>query len=101
MPIYENVELTPKESVLMEAQKEEAERSREHAVRMKELEIQFMKEKFAGEVELRKLEAQWNSWLKLPSMIIKLPLYVLFGIAYIVDSFKRGEPSKDFWKFIQ
>lgn len=101
MPIYENTELTPKEHMMMEYQKDETRLNREHAIVMKKLEIELAKEKNAAEIELKKLEAKWSSWLKLPSMIIKFPLYIFFGIAYVVDSIVGNEPSSNFWKFIK
>lgn len=85
----------------MEYQKDEASAAREHAIVMKKLEIELAREKNAAEIELKKLEAKWSSWLKLPSMIIKFPLYIFFGIGYVVDSIKGNDPTNNFWKFIK
>jgi hypothetical protein len=52
------------------------------------------------ELALAKLEAKWSSWLKIPITIIKLPVLILFGIAYIVATARKHEPSAEFWKFI-
>jgi len=101
VPIYENVELTPKEHMMMEFQKDEAREAREHAIVMKKLEIELARDKYAGEIELRKLEAKWSSWLRLPSLIIKWPLFIFFGFGYVIDSIKGNDPTNNFWKFIK
>lgn len=101
MPIYDNVELTPKDHMLMEYQKDEAANAREHAIVMKKLELELAREKYAGEIALKTLEAKWSSWLRLPSMVIKFPLYPLMGIAYIVHVITHKEPPKKFWDFIK
>ena len=98
MSIQEDVMLTPKESILIEHQTEETRLAREHAVRMKELDLELAREKYAAEIELKKLEAKWNSWLRIPLVIIKLPVYILLSFGYWFDSIRGSEPSKDFWK---
>lgn len=53
------------------------------------------------ELEVAKIEAKWASWLKLPSQIIKLPLYILLGIAYIVSMITKKEVPKEFWNLLK
>lgn len=53
------------------------------------------------ELEVTKIEAKWASWLKLPSQIIKLPLYVLLGVAYIVSMITKKEVPKEFWDLLK
>lgn len=53
------------------------------------------------ELEVAKIEAKWASWLKLPSQIIKLPLYVLLGIAYIVSMITKKEVPPAFWDLLK
>lgn len=98
--IVENAQLTPREQVLMEAEKEENRLSREHAIQLKQLELAISKEENAAQIELKKLEAKWSSWLKIPVIIIKLPLFVLFGIAYIFSVFTKKEMPKRFWDLL-
>lgn len=74
----------------MEYEKEEAALSREFGLRMKELDI-----------EVQKLESKWSALLRIPITIIKLPVYVLFGIAYIVAVARKQEPSDNFWNFLR
>jgi hypothetical protein len=99
--VDENIQLSPRESVLMEHESEQAKLAREHAVRMKELEIQLAKDKYTAEIELKKLEARWSSWLRLPSTVIKLPVYIILAFGYLLDSVRGNEPSKDFWKLLK
>jgi len=67
---------------------------------MKRLEIELQREKNQAEIELRKLEAKWSSWLALPKMIIKLPVYILLGFGYTIQSVRKQTPTKEFWRFI-
>lgn len=82
--------LTPRESVIMEYEKEEARLAREFEIRMKELDIQT-----------QKLDIKWASWLRIPILLIKLPVYILFGFAFIVTSITKYELPKDFWEFLR
>ena len=100
MAIQEQNLLTPRESVIMEHESEQARQAREHAVRMKELDLELAREKYRAEVELKKLEAKWSSWLRVPLVIIKLPVYLILAFGYIFDSLRGNEPSKDYWKLL-
>lgn len=53
------------------------------------------------EVEALKLETKWSTLLKVPLTIIKLPVYVLFGIAYIVSTVTKKDMPEEFWKFLK
>lgn len=101
MSIYENNELTPREHMLMENENEQGRLIREHAVKIKELEIQLLREKNEAATEIRRLEAKWSSLLKIPTMVVKLPIFMFLGIGFIVSSIRGIEPSKDFWTYIK
>lgn len=101
MLLAENTELSPREYVLMESQKEEARLAREHAVTIKQLELATVQEKNAAEIELKKLEAKWSSLLKIPATIIKLPIYAVLSVGYIVYAIRGTEPGKSFWQLIK
>lgn len=101
MPIYENESLSPREHILLENERDENRLVREHAEGMKRLEIQLQKEKNEAEIELRKLEAKWASWLSIPKTIIKLPVYALLGIGYIVLCVRNKKPTERFWAFLE
>lgn len=90
MTVVTTTELSPREHILLEHEKEEGRLAREHALNMKRLDI-----------EAQKLEAQWSSWLKIPLTIIKLPVYILFGIGYICNVLTKQEPSENFWKLLK
>lgn len=66
---------------------------------------QYEKEMFekqaAFQLEIAKLEAKWASWFKIPVTIIKLPVYCLFAIGFIIAIAKGKEPSENFWKFMR
>jgi hypothetical protein len=92
--------MTPRESLAHEWEKEIWEKQAAHEITMKQLELAIKRADNEAKIELKKLEAKWASWLRLPSMIIKLPLYPLLGIAYIVAIAKKYEPSKRFWDLL-
>jgi len=101
MSIVENTELSPREHILLEHETEETRLSREHAIKVKELELELAREKYKAEIELKKLEAKWSSWLRLPSMVIKLPVYILLGVGYIVSCSRKYESSRNFWNYLK
>jgi hypothetical protein len=101
MPIYENNELSPREYVLLESQKEEARLSREHAIAMKKLELEVKRLDNYAKIELKQLESQWAAWLKLPGRLLLLPFYILMGVAYIVAVARKHDPGKRFWDLLQ
>jgi hypothetical protein len=82
--------LSPRESILMEMEKEEARLAREHDISVRKLELEAVA-----------LEQKWTQLYRLPVLIIKLPVYGLLGIAYIVAMARGFEPSDNFWSFIK
>lgn len=80
--IENSSQFTPRESILMEYEREESKLAREFALAMKDKEI-----------ALSTLEIKWSSWLRIPLTIIRLPLVAiwlpLFGMAYVVSIFKK------------
>lgn len=92
MPLRSNqgVEVSPREYASWQHEKEMLELQIQHEQHMKELELQ-----------VREIEARFASWLKLPIIIVKLPVYVLLAVAYIVQSFKKEPKSvQQFWDFL-
>jgi hypothetical protein len=100
MAIQEETMLTPRESIILEHDTEEQRLAREHAVRMKQLELELAREKHAADIELKKLEAKWSSWLRIPITIVKLPIYLILSFGYLLDSIRGNEPSRDYWKLL-
>lgn len=86
--------------MLMEAERDEARLSREHAITIKQLELAIKREDNQAKIELKKLEAKWSSLLKIPSLIIKLPILFILSIAYIFSVLLKQEPSKSFWSYL-
>lgn len=120
MPLNNNESLSPREHFLLENDNEQGRLMREHALRVKELDIQGVKvqiqlrqedatksrlhQEHMKEVELaiRTQETKWGQLLRIPVLIIKLPILFLFGLAYIVSAI-RGEEieSTAFWQFLR
>lgn len=68
---------------------------------MIELQMAHAKEMKVLELEVTRLEAKWSSWLKLPVTIIKLPVYVLFGIAFCIAQITKQEMPEQFWRLLR
>lgn len=54
-----------------------------------------------AELELARLEARWLSWLRIPVTVVKLPVYVVLGVAYCIAVARKHEPSDKFWQFLK
>jgi len=92
----DEMQLSPREYAIMEAEQEDAKLAREHAIAMKSLELNLAREDNQAQVALKTLESKWNSWLQLPKLIVLLPVLIILAIAY---GFKR-EPPKRFWDLL-
>ena len=48
-----------------------------------------------AELELAELEAKWLSWLKVPLTLVRLPLYIVLGIAVCIGMARKSDvPDK-------
>lgn len=83
-------QLTPREAEQMRHDAEREDAQMAYGTKMKELDI-----------ELQKLESKWAAWLRLPSLVLKLPLLILLGIAYIVHVITGNEPSDNFYNLLK
>lgn len=83
-------QLTARESVLMEYEAEQNKLAREFEITMKRLDI-----------EAQTLETKWRSWLRIPITIVKLPLFLVLGIGYVVAVARGKEPSQNFWELLK
>lgn len=90
MAIHDRDTLSPRESFMLEHEKEQGRIAREHAIRMKQLDI-----------EVQKMEAKWSAWLRIPMFIIMLPVRLLFAIAFIVAVSRKVTLGEDFWNFMR
>lgn len=82
--------LTPREAEQMSYEREGEKLQIEYGLALRDKEI-----------ELQKLQAKWSAWLRLPSLILKLPLLIILGLAYIVHAIRAIEPSEDFWNLLK
>jgi hypothetical protein len=101
MSIQEITELTPREHIIMMAEQDEARLAREHAVTIRQLELAMLREKNQAAVELKRLEAKWTSLLRLPSIVLRLPVLVIVAFGYVIDCIRSNDPSKDFWNLLK
>ena len=83
MPFQQEPEhVTQRERELYQQEKESYEMQAQHALRMKQLELQIVEK-----------ETRWSNWQKIPLTIVKLPVLILFAIAFL---FKKDLPD-EFW----
>lgn len=120
MPIQYSEQMTPRESLQHEWDVESRAKEMEHNVAINRMQIEGVKLEIKLkqedatrarrhqelmkklELEIRREEAKWTQWYRIPVLIIKLPLYCLFGIAFIVATAKGDEINQgDFWKLLR
>lgn len=82
--------LTPREVQELQYEKEAWERQAEHQLRMKDKEIEVMK-----------LEAKWGTWIKLPLVIITLPVRILFVIPLSIYAVTKQEVPEFYQRFFK
>lgn len=90
MPIQTLDKLTPREYEMHNQRKEMFELEAQHQVVMQQLDI-----------EVRKIEARWTSLLRLPVIIITLPVRFVMAIAYVVAVAKKFELGENFWNYMR
>lgn len=83
-------QMTPRESLDHEWHVEEFKMQSEHAIVMKKLDI-----------EQQKLEARWASWLRIPLTIVKLPVFMIMALGYVVAMATGHKVSQNFWTFLK
>lgn len=88
--IEQRSEMTAREREEYEQSKEMFEKQSEHAVRIKELELEAVR-----------LESKATVWFRIPVLIIKLPVFLILGLGYIVHAIRKTEPSERFWNFLK
>ena len=82
--------LTPREREEWEQEKIATEMGFSHAKDIK-----------AMELEVAKLEAKWSSWLKLPRLIVLLPVSMIMAIGFCISMVRDKEVPEDYWKFLR
>lgn len=90
MAVYNNEQITPREYSTWEHEKEMWTLQADHQARMKDKDI-----------ELQKLEAKWGSWLRVPLVIITLPVRVLFVIPLTVYAVTHQEVPEFYQRFLR
>ena len=82
--------LSPREYEEFNQRKEYFELQAEHELKVKNLELEVMR-----------LEAKWSSWMKLPVMVLMLPVRILFGFAFICSVFVKKDLPAEYWRVIK
>lgn len=88
--IERHAEMTPRETMQHEWDKEMFMRQSQHAIKMKELEIEHLK-----------LESKIGAWFRIPVTLIRLPVYVVLAIAYIVYAARKTNPPESFYELFK
>lgn len=91
MPITPKPEaLTPREREEFDQEKALIELQSAHTLRLKELELAITKE-----------EMRWTQLLKLPVVALKVPVWLIFGLAFVVAQIAGRELPQAFWDFME
>lgn len=90
MPMVTSMELTPREREDREFEREMWDKKASHAIEIKKLEI-----------ESEKQHNRLSAWFSIPITIVKLPIFLLFGVGYIIHVIRKTEPSEKFWFFLR
>jgi len=90
MAIQVTDKLTPREYEQHNQRKEMFEMEAQHQIMMQQLDI-----------EVRKIEARWTSLLRLPVIIITLPVRFVVAIAYVVAVARKFELGDNFWTYMR
>lgn len=85
----------------MENENEQTRLAREHAVTLKRLELDLQRDKNNAAIQLKKLEIRWSNLLRIPLLILKLPVALMLGLSYFAYILKGIDPPKDFWAFLR
>ncbi len=81
--------LTPREQQEQDYQKE-----------MVRLQMQHEKELTAMDIEVRKMEASFSVWLKIPILILSLPIKALLVIPLCIYAVRGKEVPEHLWKLL-
>lgn len=90
MPLQEAEMLTPRESQLMQYEREQTERSMQHEVELKKLDL-----------ELARQDMKWTQFFKIPVAIISLPIRLVCALGLCIAYVRGIEPSENFWKYLR
>lgn len=90
MAFQTSTQLTPREIQLQQYEREMLELQMAHAKDLKLLEI-----------EILRLEAKWASWIKLPLVLITLPVRVLFVIPLSIYAATKQEVPEFYQRFFK
>jgi hypothetical protein len=111
--------MTAREKILLDMDLAENEKNRKHALDLKRLDVEAKKLELRLRQEERaksqrhqarmqtlqadqaRYEANWTAVLKIPLTLIKLPVYILFGVAYCIMVIVKVEPPTEFWKTLK
>lgn len=119
MPLGNEI-LSPRESYLIDNENQQMREARNHAVLLKKLEIEEKKIEFKLkqadavrsrihqqkmkelELAIRDKELKWGNLLRLPTLLLKLPVLILLGIAYIIAvATKQDINNTEFWRYLR
>jgi len=87
--IEPGAQLTPREFQQMEYEERLWDKQAKFNLEVKKLEL-----------EVAKIDTRWGAIFKIPTLIIKLPVYILLALGFIIYTVTKKEPPDKFWDFI-
>lgn len=89
-PDFNDMPISAAESTRHSWDLEQQREAREHDLRIR-----------AQELAVLKTQNSWGALLQVPITIIKLPLYMVLGIGFIVAMARRIDPGESFWDLLR
>lgn len=90
MAIQNSSSLSPREYEIQQYEKQMLELQMEHTIRVKQMEL-----------ELQKLESKWSAWIKLPFVLLTLPLRILLVIPLSIYAATKQAVPEAYWRWLK
>ena len=87
---YDDKPISAAESTRHSWDEERDRLTREHDIRVRQMEL-----------EVYKIETRWSILLRIPLTIIKLPVYIVMSLGYTVAMARKHDPGDRFWDFLR
>ena len=87
---YGQDNITPAESTRHSWDLEKDREAREHDIRVREMELLYMKQ-----------QNRWENLFRVPVAIVRLPIHGLMALGYIAAMLRGKDVSEEFWQFLE
>jgi len=68
---------------------------------MLKMETEYQLEAKRLELAVTQIDVKVGAWSRIPLTIIKLPVYCLLALGYVVLQIRGAQPDERFWEFMK